>query len=190
MAKHTFWARLSVLFIAFSIFFVVPLGLVACSTDSGSSADSGADTDGGAGTDLPAVPAYPEQQINPEPADFSTSAIDFVAGLGAGWNLGNTLDATSAFDLTSETSWGQPKTTAKMMTDLKASGITTVRIPVSWHNHVDAAFTVDSAWMARVKEVVDYALDADLMLSSTSITITKPTSIIPTPPIRTARSST
>jgi endoglucanase len=153
MTACTLKARLLVLLTAFSFLVAAPLALVGCASDSASSEDI---------AELPAEPPYPSVPENPELADFSKSAIDFVAGLGAGWNLGNTLDATGAFDLTSETSWGLPKTTAKMMTDLKASGITTVRIPVSWHNHVDSAFTIDEAWMARVKEVVEYALDADL----------------------------
>jgi endoglucanase len=107
---------------------------------------------------LPAEAIYPEQAIAPETSDFSKSAVAFVAGMGTGWNLGNTLDAYGAADLTSETSWGQPMTTKAMIAGLKASGIKTIRIPISWHTHVNSAFTVDSAWMARVKEVVDYAI--------------------------------
>lgn len=115
---------------------------------------------------LPAAPpaAYREVPINPEPADFTRSAINFVENLDAGWNLGNTLDAhiDGQTGLSTETSWGRPRTTRAMMAGLKASGITTVRIPVTWHNHVDAAFTVDESWMDRVIEVVNYALDEDL----------------------------
>ncbi len=112
----------------------------------------------------PAPESYDSEAIAPETADFTLSAVDFVAGLGAGWNLGNTLDAHSVTvtGLATETAWNQPLTTQAMMAGLKASGITTVRIPVSWHNHVDSAFTIDAAWMARVREVVDYALDEGL----------------------------
>lgn len=113
-------------------------------------------------SDLPAEPDYAAAPIAPENADFSRSAVNFVAGLGTGWNLGNTLDATGTSDVSCETSWGQPLTTQAMITGLKASGITTIRIPVSWHTHVDSAFTVDAAWMARVKEVVDYAIAAKM----------------------------
>lgn len=107
---------------------------------------------------------YPSAPINPETADFSKTSLALVASMGAGWNLGNTLDATGATDITSETSWGQPVTTRAMMAALKASGIKTVRIPISWHTHVDSAFTIDPAWMARVKVVVDYALDEGLFV--------------------------
>ncbi len=155
MTTYTVKARVFIVLTVFSFLFAIPVALSGCASDSTPTADV---------ADLPAEPAYPSVPVNPDPADFTKSAIDFVAELGAGWNLGNTLDAWGSSGLSSETSWGQPMTTAKMMTDLKSSGITTVRIPVSWHNHVDEAFTVDKAWMARVKTVVDYALDAGLFV--------------------------
>ena len=43
----------------------------------------------------------------------SDSAIETVKDMKTGWNLGNTFDATNAQNLSSETSWGQPKTTKK-----------------------------------------------------------------------------
>lgn len=134
------------------------LVFAGCSTSSGSSAGDSAS--------LPdtAPESYREAPESPEVADFTLSAINFVEKLGAGWNLGNTLDAHVAGQtgLSTETSWGQPVTTQAMMAGLKDSGITTVRIPITWHNHVNGAFTVDEAWMNRVIEVVNYALDEDL----------------------------
>lgn len=111
---------------------------------------------------LPPEAAYDAVEIAPATANFSQTALEFVGDLGAGWNLGNTLDAHGVSGLASETCWSQPKTTKAMMTGLKTAGIKTVRIPISWHDHVDSAITIDSAWMARVKEVVEYALDEDL----------------------------
>jgi len=112
----------------------------------------------------PAPTSYPSEPDDPQVADFTLSAIEFVKQLDAGWNLGNTLDAHSdpLTGLATETSWNQPLTTQAMMAGLKSSGIKTVRIPVTWHNHVDSAFTVDTEWMERVKEVVDYAIAEDL----------------------------
>lgn len=108
--------------------------------------------------------SYNSASINPEDGDFTISAKDFVALMDAGWNLGNTLDANSngVTGLSTETSWQQPITTQAMITALKNSGIKTLRIPVTWHNHVDDAFTIDDEWMDRVKEVVDYAVNEDL----------------------------
>ena len=93
----------------------------------------------------------------------SDSAIETVKAMKTGWNLGNTLDATGTKRVTSETSWGQPKTTKAMIDGLAASGIKSIRIPVSWHNHIiDKNYTVDTKWMLRVKEIVDWAISDDM----------------------------
>jgi len=89
-----------------------------------------------------------------------TTAIKVAADMKTGWNLGNTFDATNGKTLASETSWGQPKTTKSMIDGLAKSGIKTIRIPASWSNHfIDTNYTIDPAWMARVKEVVDWAIN-------------------------------
>lgn len=95
-------------------------------------------------------------------------AMAFLKNMGVGWNLGNTFDATkgdwnrSADEMTVETSWGNPKTTAAVFDALKAAGFSTVRIPVSWHDHVDADYNISEKWLARVEEVVDWALERGL----------------------------
>lgn len=90
--------------------------------------------------------------------DFDTkmSSMDIVKDMGAGWNLGNSLDALGT-GLGSETAWGNPKTTKEMIDDICEAGFKTIRIPVSWGKHCDAKGNVDKDWMKRVKEVVDYA---------------------------------
>ena len=90
------------------------------------------------------------------------TATEICQKMGVGWNLGNTLDATNAYNLDSETSWGNPKTTKAMIDAVKNKGFTCVRIPVSWFNHMDSSYNVDSAWLARVKEVVNYCIDDGL----------------------------
>lgn len=84
----------------------------------------------------------------------------FMEAMGAGWNLGNSLDAYGRKDLSAEIGWGNPKTTKEMIEAVHDAGFETIRIPVSWHDHVSGDdYTVDGEWMARVKEVVDYAYD-------------------------------
>ena len=39
------------------------------------------------------------------------------------------------------------------------AGFKTIRIPVSWHNHVDENNQIDSNWLARVREVTDWVLE-------------------------------
>ena len=92
------------------------------------------------------------------------TATELVSFIGTGWNLGNTLDATGGGNsLYSETSWGNPKTTKAMIDAVKKQGFNTVRVPVSWGNHTTGNnFTIDSQWLARVKEVVDYCIDNDM----------------------------
>ena len=92
--------------------------------------------------------------------------------MAPGWNLGNTMEAgdsknidTNYAGLNGETAWGNIKTTQEMINKVKASGFKSIRIPCAWvMGHIsDAATTqIDAAWMARVKEVVDYAINADL----------------------------
>ena len=98
-----------------------------------------------------------------EAADFET-AKEAVKNMGVGWNLGNTLDANSgsAQGLESETYWGQPVTKPELMKMMKEAGFKSIRVPVTWYNHMDADGKVDAAWMKRVHEIVDYVIDQGL----------------------------
>jgi endoglucanase len=90
------------------------------------------------------------------------SSAMIVREMGQGWNLGNTLDATgnTANPLADETYWGNPKTGKAMIDAVRKAGFTTMRLPVSWDDHVSgSARTIDPAWMDRVEEVARYALD-------------------------------
>lgn len=87
------------------------------------------------------------------------SAWELVKEMKYGWNLGNTLDATGNNGLGNETAW-QGTLTSKQMYDLLAKdGFNVARIPVTWDSHMDKDYKVDAEWMARVHEIVDYAID-------------------------------
>jgi endoglucanase len=90
------------------------------------------------------------------------SANELAKMIRVGWNLGNSLDATGQ-GANAETSWGNPRTTKQMFDKVKEAGFNAVRIPVSWSTHVSNngqyQFAIDGQWMARVKEVVNYAYD-------------------------------
>ncbi|MGN0693184.1 MAG: cellulase family glycosylhydrolase, partial [Oscillospiraceae bacterium] len=102
--------------------------------------------------------------------DTKITAMELVEDMQIGFNLGNTLDASNAWSsisnegLNSETCWGNPKTTKAMIDAIKAEGFNTIRIPVTWHNHLDSNYNVKADWMKRVKEVVDYAVDNDMYI--------------------------
>ena len=87
------------------------------------------------------------------------SSIDLVADMNIGWNLGNTLDAIGGIGMMSETSWGNPKTRQEMIDKVLDAGFNVIRIPVTWEGHFGAApeYKIHEIWLARVKEVVDYA---------------------------------
>ena len=94
----------------------------------------------------------------------SISAMDLVKDMGLGWNLGNTLDATGGTGLSSETSWGNPLTTQAMIQSVATAGFKSIRIPVTWAGHFGGApgYVIDSAWMNRVQQIVDWAQAAGL----------------------------
>lgn len=115
-------------------------------------------------------------------------AVSAVRNMGAGWNLGNTLDSNSGdsehmwieawsthYPKDYETAWGQPRTTKALIHMFKEAGFGAIRIPVTWYPHMGTitlhdsekwdpstgwtGFDVDSAWMVRVKTIVDYVMD-------------------------------
>lgn len=85
------------------------------------------------------------------------TSVQLSQQMSPGINLGNTLEAIPA-----ETSWGNPMTTQATMDGIKAAGFNSVRIPVAWSQYVDADNNISPAWLARVKQVVDYARNAGL----------------------------
>lgn len=102
-----------------------------------------------------------------------TESFRFVNSMGAGFNLGNTFDAinnTTAVEgdanMFLEYDWLSDKeagiTTHETIDAIKEAGFTTVRIPVSWHNHLDADFNINPEWLAKVTDIVDYALSKDM----------------------------
>ena len=108
----------------------------------------------------PAVTTQPENTntaISGEIRDISS--MELISELTAGWNLGNTLDATGGSGLSSETSWGNPETTKEMMDTVKAAGFNIIRIPTTWARHLDDENNIDPEWMDRVQEIVDFTID-------------------------------
>ena len=90
----------------------------------------------------------------------SISSKDFVKEMAYGVNLGNYFDSWGSLTdgLGVCLDWGQPLTTQDMIKSLGTSGAKTIRIPVTWYNHIiDDKYTIDPQWMKMVKEVVDWA---------------------------------
>lgn len=93
-------------------------------------------------------------------------ALRFTQGLKAGWNLGNTFDAQdekTARNRDYETYWCGAKTSQALIHELKESGFNLIRLPVSWHNHIQGEeYTIDPAWMNRLKEVAEWIVKEDM----------------------------
>ena len=94
------------------------------------------------------------------------SAAQAVKNMGIGTNFGNCTDAVAMWmNMNSnsvtdfEKAWGQEPTTKPMVDFLKQNGFNSVRIPVTWFQHMKADGTVDEAWMNRIQEIVDYVID-------------------------------
>ena len=64
--------------------------------------------------------------------------------------------------ITWETGWGQPKTSNEIIALVKKLGFDAVRMPVTWGEHIDDSGNIDSVWLARVKECVNYVLANDM----------------------------
>ena len=89
-------------------------------------------------------------------------AMAFLARMGTGWNLGNTFDATregGGDEMTIERYWCGVFTTREMIEAVRQAGFSTLRVPVSWHNHVDDDFAISAAWLDRVQQIVDWGLE-------------------------------
>lgn len=92
---------------------------------------------------------------------------NLVQQMAPGINLGNTLEALNLSvpapaKTSQETAWGNPPANQAIFDAYKAAGFKSVRIPVSWSEYADADGNIDPRWMARVKEVVDYARKSGL----------------------------
>ena len=111
----------------------------------------------------------------------SMTANEVAKNMGLGLNIGNTMEAYDAANCEKityewiptvgsnrpqdyETCWGAVVTTQEVIDGIKASGFDTVRIPVFWGNMMknDGTYTINEQYIARVKEIVDYCMNADL----------------------------
>jgi len=103
------------------------------------------------------------------PFNEDISAFQLARAMGAGWNLGNTLDARPSGNMPTtvsaqETAWGNPPTSREMVELLASSGFSTLRIPTTWERFIGPApdYIIDTAIIDRVQEIVDWAFEFDM----------------------------
>ena len=108
------------------------------------------------------------------------SSREYVYEMGLGLNLGNTMESywSNPYEATSsgaqtigdnkptnyETCWGAIVTTQEIINGIKDAGFKTIRIPVYWGNMManDNTFTINTQYMDRVEEIVNYCRNAGL----------------------------
>jgi len=112
--------------------------------------------------------------------DYSKlSSVAFVKEMGVGWNLGNTFEnnlvgypeSDYANSIVKELGFKNREmfcevrnhqdiyrgaVTQQTVDTVYDKGFRTMRMPVSWSNHMAADGTINADWMNRIKEVVDY----------------------------------
>ena len=90
------------------------------------------------------------------------TAMDLAADMYPGWNLGNTLEPGPCNWISNpinwEIAWQGTKTTQAVIDFVKAQGFRSVRIPCSWYVHSDANYQIDTKWLDRVQQIVDYCI--------------------------------
>lgn len=126
---------------------------------------------------LAAVAQFAWASAQVAPADRRMTKMELTATqlahyMAPGVNLGNTMEAcdwndifTNNAGLKSETSWQNDKTSESYIRSLKKQGFNSLRIPTSWvagHIVDKENMTIDPAWVLRIKEIVNYGLNAGL----------------------------
>ncbi|MCL2627335.1 MAG: glycoside hydrolase family 5 protein [Oscillospiraceae bacterium] len=122
----------------------------------------------GGGTQVPT----PEPGATPPEGNNDMASIEMARLMGYGINLGNTMESCNQSGRIPnrdpsiyETMWGNPVTTQEMITGMRNSGFKTLRIPVAWTNAMDWEnddFTINEAYLDRVEEIMNYALNEDM----------------------------
>lgn len=93
---------------------------------------------------------------------------EYVCAMGHGWNLGNSFDGANTDESvpdSGETEWGNPIVTRELIRSVKAKGFDSIRIPMTLfrrYEDIEDASVIDEEWLARYKEVIDWAVEEDL----------------------------
>lgn len=101
------------------------------------------------------------------------TAHELVKRINVGWNLGNSLDSKATVEkrgkdanLRQELNWGNPYVSQELVDYVAECGFNTIRIPVTWYYNTyedeNGNLRIGEGWLARVKEVVDYAMENDM----------------------------
>ena len=100
------------------------------------------------------------------------TTFDIVQEMGIGINLGNTFESSGDWIAqygdgsvnSYETAWGSPTITKDIIKGYADEGFGVLRVPVAWSNLMsnDGKYTISKEYKARVRQVIDWALDEDM----------------------------
>lgn len=141
-----FWKKIS----ALTLTAALTISASSCGSSDENSSNSSTAEDG-------------EEEILAYDSNFTISVDEIAEAMGAGWNLGNQLEANSGGSV-NETVWGNPEVTQELITAVADAGFQTIRVPVSYLDTIDDdnGYTIDSTWLDRVEEVVQYCYNEGL----------------------------
>lgn len=117
----------------------------------------------------------PAESLPPETVKGSQSTVmremttmELVKDMGIGINLGNTLESCGNWinDMEGvagyEKAWGSPIITEPMIKGYKEAGFGVLRVPVAWSNLMLEDYVINPDYIARTKQIVNWALDSGL----------------------------
>ena len=95
------------------------------------------------------------------------TAMQIVNDMGIGINLANSFDCFNSYENIDDPDkqiilWGNAIPTKKMIISIKKNKFKTIRFPVTWKHFIDDKNKINSKWMSRVKEVVDWIVNEDM----------------------------
>jgi len=156
--------------LVFLLVFLVSFTVLGCSSGGGGGGNS-VNNNNNNDNDVTTEDYYTSPKAPANPRSFNDkSALEFVAGIKIGWNLGNTLDANADWlpknapvsDF--EKAWVGIVTTQDNIDTIKNAGFNAIRIPVSWTKCADSNYIIRKDWMDRVTEIVNYAVNNDMYI--------------------------
>ena len=123
-----------------------------------------------------AFPQYENRSSAADTAMRSMTTMEIVKDMGIGINLGNTMEACGDWiaDVDRqwgdgiltveeyETAWGSPVITKAMIQGMADEGFGVVRVPVAWSNLMGDNYKINADLDARVHEIVDWVIDANM----------------------------
>lgn len=110
--------------------------------------------------DAKIYPSYNTSLKAPDATGMGSTAVQLAGNIKLGWNIYNTMEAPGG-----ETGWGNPVISQQLIDLVKSSGMNAIRIPIQydWSHIIDKKTAkIDPAWLARVKEVVQYCFNDHL----------------------------